>query len=135
MFVLIAIGVLIIASIALIIINYNCWDEDWPSVLGTVVLVICLLALLILGSIALTANIGTKRTCYAVEQYKEALEYQLSKIEDGSIEYNSNPDLYNEIVNFNTDIKEHELYENSKWIGIFYTNYSYVGYIEIPSGE
>lgn len=101
--------------------SYICSSIIWVS-LGAGLTIFCLVAIL---KVQVTSQIDYEKTLYQ----REVLVYRLENIENDVV---GNELLYNEIIEFNNDLRTTKYYANNLWTNWFFNQkIATIDYIEI----
>ena len=129
-------------SIAIVIIGFilaaiarNKYTDIW-DVIGCISLtfaVLFLAASVILGAIAISANIGSESYLASMQEKRSALVYQL----ENDLYDNDNDlgkkELYSEITEYNCEVSEGRIMQDNIWAyNLYYNVYDELELIEFP---
>lgn len=129
----------LIIGIVLISIGIKTYD-DFCTLLGITLTVLFGVVALILGPVAIAANIAPEAELAKELSKRESLIYQLdNEIYDNDDDILGKRDLYKDIETFNSDLAYNKTIQKDFWVGIFYPNIydkiDYIKYKEIKNAE
>ena len=126
---LIIVGLLIIGITCLIFYNRNYKCPDWVLSLGIILTIIFSFASLFVGT-GIVDNQVNKDIYYQNTLYKrEMLEYRIDNMEEDIV---GNEMLYNDIVEFNNELRSTKKWANNPWTNWFYNeDIATIDYVEI----
>lgn len=114
---ILAIGIFIIGILLLIYSEYNSFCSSWVLGTGIVSTVMGTFGI-VLASVCLILAQGNKDIDYQNTLYeKEVLEYRLECLEENNV---GNELLYNDIVEFNNNLRNVKKWANNPWVNWFY---------------
>ena len=113
--IIILFSVMLIIGIGLIVWGHNDFYDDWKPFVGTIITILCVVALLI--AICCTATLK-EHFAYTESQYnnlKEQIEYcdRDDIVTDGN--------LRKQVLDMNNTIAKHREYCHNFWIGLYYS--------------
>lgn len=117
MIILIILGVLLaiaIITFAVFFVKDNCiWE------IAAFAMVVLIVSLIVAGGFAIGAKVGTKYDKAYIEMNSQ-YEVLVHRLENQSDHILEDTELYNDIVEYNTTVRQEKKLLDSKWIGIFY---------------
>lgn len=119
-----------VVGIVLVIIHDHSWKcGDWALIVGVPLMMMGMLAALFAGAGIIHSQVG-KDIHYQNTLYKkEMLEYRIDSMEENII---GNEMLYNDIVEFNNELRSVKKWANSPWTNWFYNEkIADIDYIEL----
>lgn len=123
----------IIGIVCLVIDNKTLCRADWFFGIGFTFTILGLIASLIVGVSIIVTNVGKDIEYQNVLYEKEMLEYRIDNIDDNIV---GNEMLYNDIVEFNNDLRRVKKWANSPWTSWFNNQYvATIDYIEFGNTQ
>lgn len=109
--------VLLIVGIFLMKYSDKGWDRDWAFFVG-IVLVMLMSLFVILGGLCVADTQITKEVTYQNKLHeKEMLEYRIDNMKENVV---GNEMLYNDIVEFNNELRDVKKWANNPFTSWFY---------------
>ena len=129
----------LIIGIVLIFVGVKTYEDSYTLV-GTALTMVLGVVILILGPVAIAANIAPEAELAKELNKRESLVYQLeNEVYDNDDDIVGKRDLYKDIETFNSDLAYNKTAQKDFWIGIFYPNIydkiDYIKYKEIKNAE
>lgn len=123
--------VLLIVGIFLMKYSDKGWGRDWAFFIG-IILVMLISLFVIIGGLCVADTQISKEVTYQNELYKkEMLEYRIDNMEEDVV---GNEMLYNDIVEFNNDLRKTKKWANNPFTNWFYVkDVATIDYVELDS--
>ena len=123
--------VLLIVGIFLMKYSGKGWDRDWAFFVG-IVLVMLMSLFVIIGGLCVADTQINKEVTYQNKLHeKEMLEYRIDNMEENVV---GNEMLYNDIVEFNNELRDVKKWANNPLVNWFYVkDVATIDYVEIDS--
>lgn len=124
---LITIGIIIGAVACFIIVDRT--NSDLAFVIGLILTIIAIFTSLIVGVAIIDVNVN-KEVNYQNKLYeREMLEYRIDNMENNIV---GNEMLYNDIIEFNNELRSVKKWANNPWTNWFYSqDVASIDYIEL----
>ena len=126
---LIVIGLLIIGVVCTIAGVKYLKCPDWVWQFGLILFLLCGLTSVFIGFAIIDVQVNKDIKYQNALYEKEMLEYRIDNMEDNII---GNEMLYNDIVEFNNDLREVKKWANNPWVNWFYNqDIATIDYVKI----
>lgn len=123
--------VLLIVGIGLIKYYDKHWKADWAFFVGMVLVILMGLFVIFGGLCAADTQINKEVTYQNKLHEKEMLEYRIDNMEENVV---GNEMLYNDIVEFNNELRDVKKWANNPFTSWFYVkDVATIDYVEIDS--
>lgn len=121
--------ILLVVSIIVLVINECNWWSDVVNIICIITIILSGMGNLFCGGLALRTQIPKQKNYEEALYRKQVIEYRLKNQHQNLI---GNELLYNDIVEFNNELRVHKRYSDSFWIGAFHNDkIATIDYIEI----
>ena len=116
-------------AITLVAISEVKWWGDWVSILGICLIILFGAGFLVTVGLALGSQIPKEKHYQQALYEKQVIEYRLEKQDDNLV---GNELLYQDIVNYNNNLRDHKRYSDNFWLNWLYNDkIATIEYIEL----
>ena len=121
--------ILLVVSIIVLVIDECNWRNDVVNLICIITIVLSCVGNLFCGGLALGTQIPKQKNYEEALYKKQVIEYRIENQHQNLV---GNELLFDDIVEFNNDLRNHKRYCDSFWIGIFHNDkIATIDYIEI----
>lgn len=121
--------VALVVGVAFIVWAFSDWDREWAYFIGVPVAFFAFVVFAVSGVGALDTQIHKDIRFEEAFYLRENLEYRLEHKEEDVV---GNEHLYNDIIEFNNDLRSVKYYCNNPWVNWFYNDkIATLDYIEL----